>query len=109
LFAVPLVLIGLYALAQAVRAPEVTGLLWQDPLGLKMLLGSVVRLAVGAVGFLGGCAILNHVARVRWGTGATVAQVGLTVVWLALFCAPLALVVAVGPAAIQIQQNLNAP
>ena len=75
-------------------------------MGVKMLIGSAVLLAVGAAAFWGGCAMLNRLARVPWGTGATLVQLGLVGAWLVLFCAPVAFVVAVGPSAIAIQKNL---
>jgi hypothetical protein len=96
----------LYFLAMSLQRPDYVGLLWRDPMGVKMTIGVAVRLAVGAAIFLGGCTLLNRFARAPWGTGATIAQVGLTVAWVVLFCVPVAFVVTVGPAAIQIQKNL---
>ncbi|VTR93543.1 unnamed protein product [Gemmata massiliana] len=82
-------------------------MLWRDPMGVRMLTGSAGLLLVGAGLYLGGCALLNRVtARSRWGTRATVAQIGLVVVWVAIFCFQAAFVCMVGPGAIQIQNNL---
>ena len=109
LFAFPLMTLAIYALAHWLRAPDLVSLLWRDPIGVKMLVTSFVLLAFGGAIFVGGCAILNRVARAPWRTGATVVQIGLVVGWVVLFCAPVAFVVTVGPAAISIQRNLLAP
>jgi hypothetical protein len=106
LLVVPLVILAMYSAAQWYRAPDYVSLLWHEPLGIKMTIGTAVLLVVGVVVFLGGCALLNFMARVPWGIGAIAIQVGLTVVWVVVFCAPFAYVVTVGPAAIQIQKHL---
>jgi hypothetical protein len=108
LLAYPLVMLALYALARWHYAPDRVSLLWRDPMGVKMLVASFVLLTVGATVFVGGCAILNHVARAPWRIRAIVVQIGLVVGW-ALFCAPVAFIVTARPSAISIQRNLLKP
>lgn len=108
LFAFPLVVLVVYFLAQWGRSPEDISLLWREAMGVKMLIGAVILLVVGAGFYLGGCALLNHFVPGTWGTGATIAQGGLLLAWLILFCLPVAFVITVGPAAVSIQQNLQA-
>jgi hypothetical protein len=107
--AIPLVALAVYALAHWRHAPDLVSLLWRDPMGVKMLVTSFVLLTVGATVFVGGCALLNRVARAPWRTGAIVTQIGLVVGWVVLFCAPVAFIVTVGPSAISIQRNMLKP
>jgi hypothetical protein len=109
LYTIPLVIIAGRALTLWLQKPDYVRLLWQDPMGVKMLTAASVLLVVGAVVYLGGCLIINSfVARPKWGTLATVLQMLLVLAWLVLFCAPAVYMLLIGPAAIQIQRNIIA-
>ncbi|MBP3960923.1 hypothetical protein J8F10_37350 [Gemmata sp. G18] len=107
LLGLPLLALAALVLSLWFRKPDYMAVLWRDPMGVRMLTGSVGLLLVGAGLYLGGCALLNRfTARSRWGKGATVAQIGLVAAWVVVFCAPVAFVCLIGPAAIQIQNSL---
>jgi hypothetical protein len=105
LLALSIVALVAYLAVLWLRKPDEVCLLWRDPMGVKMTVVAIGGLAGGASVYLAGCALLNRCARVPWGAGANVAQVILALAWI-VFCLPVAYVVTVGPAAIQIQRNL---
>jgi len=109
LLAFPIAVIAALALFLWLQKPDYVSLLWQDPMGVKMLTTAATLLVVGVVVYLGGCVVINRlVARPKWGTLATVLQMLLVLAWLVLFCMPGVYVVLIGPAAIQIQRNIIA-
>jgi Flp pilus assembly protein TadB len=106
LFAFPLIALAALALGLVALTPDYVSLLWKDPLGTKMLLGTAALVAVGSAVFLGGSLLVTRlVDRDTWGAGATVLQVSLAVAWV-LSILPALFVVTIGPAALQIQRNL---
>ncbi|MBN9118985.1 MAG: hypothetical protein J0I06_07465 [Planctomycetes bacterium] len=103
----PLGTLAVFFVALFFRDPDLVGLLWRDPMGVKVTVIAVGGLVGGVFAYLGGCEVLNRRARVPWGAGAVFAQVALVVGWLVLFCLPAAYIVTVGPAAVQIQRNVR--
>lgn len=109
LLVLPVAVIAAIALFLWLQKPDYLSLLWRDPVGIKMLSVAGTLLVVGAAVYLGGSLVINRfVAYPEWGTLATVLQMLLVLAWLVLFCMPGVYVVLIGPAAIQIQQNMIA-
>ena len=107
-----LVGLGVLAAAHYARDPDVFALLWRDPMGVKMLVTAGGALLVGVGLYLGGCVLLN-----RWADRGGRRRlplyrgwmVGLAVFAFVTFYMPVVNLMTIGPAAIQIQRNLQGP
>ena len=102
-----LTLAGL-AVVLVVRDPNHFAPFVHSETGYQMLVGSVVLLAVYAVGYALGTAALTRVYRHDpGGPGRQVAQAVWTVLAFTFMCLPVAFVMLVGPAAVKVEQNLR--
>ncbi|MDB5313072.1 MAG: hypothetical protein JWO38_7274 [Gemmataceae bacterium] len=106
-----LVGLAVYAGVLDLQTPDEFGLLWRDPQGRKMAAGAAASLGVQTAVYLGGCLVLNWLAA-RMGPRRLATYRGLCV-GLAAFCfvafyLPVTFVLKAGPAAVQLQRNLQA-
>jgi hypothetical protein len=90
---------------------EYVRILWTHPLGIKMLLMAVVAIGVDLVGFLLLCFLLNCLLRPKGQheTPRLVLSIVFGFVYLLVGLFPAGYVILVGPAAIQIMDNLKPP
>jgi hypothetical protein len=104
--------LGLLSLwiGMSVLQPDYISVLWTHPSGLRMLITGMALLILNFVGFLGLCLVFNHwmpaTDESKRGRRA-VAHGVLIAILLLLFYLPFVFIITVGPAAIQIQENLT--
>lgn len=102
----PAALAGLFAYLYAYK-PDYVRLLWTDPMGVRMLAVILPGLLGGGIFYGVGCRLLNRHASRLGSTATQLVQVLLAMVWLLGCCVPTGFVMQAGPAAVQIQRNLN--
>jgi hypothetical protein len=106
LIGVLLVILG----TAAVQRPDYLNVLWNHSLGFKMAATAAVLLSLGTAGFVLGCFWINRASARLEGKRKPIFHVLLVVLavgYVVLFYLPAVFTALIGPAAVQIQENLR--